>query len=85
LPELQKELTQNCSNYNDSSSESCQDRSFSEVYLLLWTQSLVRLSRHTHTHRNRMSQLKQGEIILQFDITDCLSVYPVPLTNRDNV
>jgi len=49
LKQLQKELTQNFSNYNDSSSESCQDRSFSEVYLLLLTQSLVRLQRHTHT------------------------------------
>jgi len=30
-------------------SESCQDSSFSEVYLLLLTQSLVGLLRHTHT------------------------------------
>jgi len=50
LLQLQKELTQSFSNYNDSSSESCQDRSFSEVYLLLLTQSLVRfVTWHTHT------------------------------------
>jgi len=30
---LQKELTQNLSNYNDSRSGSCQDSSFSEAYL----------------------------------------------------
>ena len=47
---------QNFSNYNDSSSESCQDRSFSEVYLLLLTQSLLRLTRHTHTEMYRVSQ-----------------------------
>ena len=40
---------QNFSNYKDSCSESCQDRSFSEVYLLLLAQYLVRLSRHTQT------------------------------------
>jgi len=40
---------QNFSNYNGSCSESCQDSFFSEVYLLLLTQSLVRFSRHTHT------------------------------------
>ena len=34
---------------NDSCSESFQDSFFSEVYLLLLTQPLVRLSRHTHT------------------------------------
>jgi len=37
LPYLQKELTQNFSNYIDSSNESCQDSTFSEVYLLLLT------------------------------------------------
>jgi len=40
---------QNFSNYIDSCSESYQNSCFSEVYLLLLTQSLVRLSRHTHT------------------------------------
>jgi len=49
MPELQKELTQIFSNHIDSCSESCQDSFFSEVYLLLLTLSLVRLSRHTHT------------------------------------
>jgi len=39
----------NFSHYYDSSSEPCQDGTFREVYLLLLTQSLVRLSRHTHT------------------------------------
>jgi len=42
------ELTQILSNHNDYCSESCQDSFFSEVYLLLLTQSLVRLSSHTH-------------------------------------
>jgi len=43
LQQLQIELAQNFSNYNDSSSESCQDSSFSEVgkmskcYFLLTT------------------------------------------------
>jgi len=60
LPQLQKDLTPNFSNYN-SSSESCQDSSFSEVYLLLLTQSLVRFSRHTH--RNVVSQPKCRQII----------------------
>jgi len=49
LPYFQNELTPNFSNYNDSSSESCQDSSLSEVYLLLLTQFLVRFSRHAHT------------------------------------
>jgi len=50
LPQLQKDLTPNFSNYNNNfSSESCQDSSFNKVYLLLLTQSQVRLSRHTHT------------------------------------
>jgi len=40
---------QNFSKYIDSYSESYQNNCFSEVYLLLLTQSLVRLSRHTHT------------------------------------
>jgi len=40
---------QNFANYNDSPSEVYQDSSFSEVYLLLLMQSLVVLSRHTHT------------------------------------
>jgi len=35
-------------NYNDSSSKSCQDSSFSEVNLLLLTQTFMRLSRHTN-------------------------------------
>jgi len=48
LPYLSEELTPNFSNYNDSRGESCQDSSFSEVYLLLLTQSLARLSSHTH-------------------------------------
>jgi len=34
-----------------ASSESCQDSSLSEVYLLLLTQSLVRLSHHTHIEK----------------------------------
>jgi len=49
MAKFQKELTPNFSNYNDSSSESCQDSSFSEVHLLLLTQSLVRFSRRVHT------------------------------------
>ena len=38
---------QNVSNYNEASSESCRGSSFSKVHLLLLTQSLVRLLRHT--------------------------------------
>jgi len=34
LPQPPKELTHNFSNYNVSSGESCQNSSFSEVYLL---------------------------------------------------
>jgi len=49
VEELQKELSQNFSNHNDSCSESCQDSFFNEVFFLLLTQSLVRFSRHTHT------------------------------------
>ena len=52
---------QNFSNYKDSCSESCQESFFSEVYLLLLTQSLVRLLRHTH--RNVTNQPKYGQII----------------------
>jgi len=40
---------QNFSKYRDSCLESYQNSFFSEVYLLLLTQSLVRLSRHTRT------------------------------------
>jgi len=40
---------QNFSNHNDCCSESSQDSFFAEVNLLLLTQSLVRLSHHTHT------------------------------------
>jgi len=69
LPLLQKQLTQNFSNYNVSSSESCQDGSFSEVYLQLLTQSLVRLSRHTH--RNVMSRQNAGKLLWPYN-TDCL-------------
>jgi len=61
LPQLWKEQTTNFSHHSDSGSESCQDSFFSEVYLLLLTQSLVRLSRHTH--RNGMSQPKYGQIV----------------------
>jgi len=39
--ELQKEPRQNFSHFNDSSSESCQDSYFSEVYLLMMTESLL--------------------------------------------
>jgi len=40
---------QNFSNHTDSCSESCQDSFFSEVYLLMLMQTLVRFSSHTHT------------------------------------
>jgi len=77
----------NISNYNETSRESCRGSSFSKVYLLLLTQSLVLLLRHTH--RNVMSQPKYGQIIncdstiLIFVSQQCLSVFPVPLTNYD--
>jgi len=61
LPQLQKELTQNFSNYNDcSGSESCQDSSFSEVYLLLSMQSLVRCH-VTHTPKcNEPAKIREN-------------------------
>jgi len=36
---------------------------FSEVYLLLLTQSLVRLSRHTHTEMQRIGQ-NTGKLLI---------------------
>jgi len=63
LPQLQKELTPNFSNSNNSSSVFCQDSSFSDVYLLLLTQSLVRLSRHTHTEMWWASQ-NTGKLLI---------------------
>jgi len=73
MPELQKELTQIFSNYNDSCSESCQDSFFSEVYLLL----LVRLLSvgilgaivTSHTHRNVANQQIYGQIIINCGVT----------------
>jgi len=76
------ELTQNFSNYNDSCSESCQDNFFSEVYLLLLTQSLVRFSRHTHTPKCNESA-KIGYIINCRLTILIVSVFPVLLTNYD--
>jgi len=72
----------NFSNYDDSGNGSCQDSSFREVYLLLLTQSLVRLSRHTHTHRNVMSQSKYGQINCGLTIL-IVSDFHVLLTNYD--
>jgi len=70
----------NFSNYNDSGRGSFQDSAFREVYLLLLTQSLVRLSRHTH--QNVMSQPKYGQINCGLTIL-IVSVFPVPLTKYD--
>ena len=46
-----------------SCSESCQDNFFSEVYLLLLTQSLVRLSWTPRTQRNVTNHPKYRQII----------------------
>jgi len=72
----------NFSNHNDSCSESCQDSFFSEVYLLLLTQSLVRLTRHTHTPKcNESAKIWQ---IINCGLTILIvSVFPVPLRNYD--
>jgi len=60
----------NFSNYNDSSSESCQDSSFSELYLLLLTQSAVRLPRHTHTPKcNEPAKIRANCGLKQYSLS----------------
>jgi len=54
LPYLQNKVTQNFSNYIESSGESCQDSSFSEVFGAIGT---------SHTHWSVMNQPKYREII----------------------
>jgi len=49
---------QNFTNHNDSCSEVCQDKFFNEVYLLMLTQSLVRLARHTHAESNEWAKMR---------------------------
>jgi len=48
----------NVSNYNETNSESCRGSSFSKVYLLLLTQSLVRLLRHTQPECNEPAEIR---------------------------
>jgi len=87
MSKLQKEQTQNFSNYNDSCSESCQDSFFSEVYLLLLVRLLsVRILGAivtSHTHQNVTNQQKYGQIINCGLTILIVSVFPVPLTNYD--
>jgi len=70
---------QKSSNHHDSCSKSCQDSFFSEIYLLQLTQSLVRLSRHTHTNESA----KIGKMINCGLTILIVSVFPVLLTNYD--
>jgi len=48
VQQLRKELTQNFSNYNDSSIESCQESSFREVHVHIRANCCMCLN-HTHS------------------------------------